>query len=632
MGSNAKLESTGDESASDQSGVRPVDQRDARSEREQGDPCDADEVSTTPGLGDAEKAPEKPKEGTHGALAAAMRLLERADMDVRRGGFGCAGPKFPHLPLLSLAVAVSGTREGRALLPFVRRTLGALARGGAWDHVGGGTHRYAVDAAWRVPHFEKMLYDNAQLAGVLAAARDVFDAAGDAEAVASAEETMAQTVSYMAAVLRSPSGSFFCAEDADSPSHRSNHSDATAMAGGAEDSTASAASAASSLQHSRATGGAQTSGHDGEEPLLTSDAQSATAATQASDARHEGAEGAYYVWTMAEIRDVLGSGADDFCAAYCVRAEGNVPDALDGRGELRGTNVLRLADGAAPLPAALAALRRRREATRVRPHVDRKVVASWNALAVSGLCGAHYATGRREYLRLALDAMAALDAAHACAAESRLSESGTQTLVRCTLDGARSDAPAVADDYAFLAAASLDLFGATLDRTHLRRAAALQRTLDLRFWDADSGAYRLGAAAPQDAGAPGAVPPAHVPLQDGAEPACSGVAVESALRLHWALGGGGVLPARVRSVLARAEAGLASAVGAALRYGFASGVAVLTLPEDLRGRHASIRATVRAALAGLPPTAGRVLRTARAGEPAQLCYANTCRPIAIVEE
>src|SRR5258708_8870505 len=88
-------------------------------------------------------------------------------------------------------------------------TLRAMALGGMGDHVGGGFHRYAVDAQWRVPHFEKMLYDQAQL---VLAYLEAAQATGNEFFAAVAEDTLA----YVARDLRDPAGGFFSAEDADS--------------------------------------------------------------------------------------------------------------------------------------------------------------------------------------------------------------------------------------------------------------------------------------------------------------------------------------------------------------------------------------------------------------------------------
>ena len=142
-------------------------------------------------------------------LDAAMAQLE-ATFDARNGGWGGA-PKFPQPMsiefLLRRAAGVPGGADGRALA-IARRSLDAMADGGIHDQLGGGFHRYATDAVWLVPHFEKMLYDNAQLGRVyghawaLTGERRYRDVALD-------------TLDYVARELRTPEGAFAASQDAD---------------------------------------------------------------------------------------------------------------------------------------------------------------------------------------------------------------------------------------------------------------------------------------------------------------------------------------------------------------------------------------------------------------------------------
>ncbi|ROR34653.1 thioredoxin domain-containing protein [Inmirania thermothiophila] len=137
------------------------------------------------------------------AFAAAVAELA-AQHDARHGGFGGA-PKFPQ-PTLLVLLARAEKPRGRAMLAAA---LAAMARGGLRDHLGGGFFRYCVDADWTVPHFEKMLYDNALLLPIYAeaAARD-----GEAEAAEVAEATAAWALTTM----QSPEGPFWSSLDADS--------------------------------------------------------------------------------------------------------------------------------------------------------------------------------------------------------------------------------------------------------------------------------------------------------------------------------------------------------------------------------------------------------------------------------
>ena len=142
-------------------------------------------------------------------FAEAFESLERAQ-DTRAGGFGSA-PKFPSVANLDFLLRYwSRDRAARGpALELVLRQLDAMRAGGIHDHLGGGFHRYSTDAQWRVPHFEKMLYDQAQLAWVYL---DACQATGRAEYAATARGIL----DYVARDLTSPEGAFYSAEDADS--------------------------------------------------------------------------------------------------------------------------------------------------------------------------------------------------------------------------------------------------------------------------------------------------------------------------------------------------------------------------------------------------------------------------------
>ena len=138
-----------------------------------------------------------------GVFDLALQSLRR-DFDSQWGGFGAA-PKFPAHMAVELILR-RGSPEDRAM---VRRTLDAMWEGGMYDHLGGGFARYSVDGQWLVPHFEKMLYDNAQLAISYLTA---FQATGDLRYARIARETL----DYLLRDLRDPLGGFHSSEDADS--------------------------------------------------------------------------------------------------------------------------------------------------------------------------------------------------------------------------------------------------------------------------------------------------------------------------------------------------------------------------------------------------------------------------------
>ena len=131
-----------------------------------------------------------------------------ASFDSRYGGFGSA-PKFPRPVIYSFLFGYwqeTGTGKARDM---ALATLRAMARGGMYDQLGGGFHRYSVDGQWRVPHFEKMLYDQAQLVDSYL---DAFQISGDEQYAAVAR----QVLTYVLRDMRDPAGGFYSAEDADS--------------------------------------------------------------------------------------------------------------------------------------------------------------------------------------------------------------------------------------------------------------------------------------------------------------------------------------------------------------------------------------------------------------------------------
>jgi uncharacterized protein YyaL (SSP411 family) len=156
-------------------------------------------------------------ERPRGGQALSPELLDRAyrglaqRFDVRHGGFEGA-PKFPQTMALDFLLRHWRRSSTAYALEIVETSFRAMARGGLFDQVGGGFHRYAVDAVWLVPHFEKMLYDNALLArlGV-----HLWLATGDAEVRRATEATLA----WLSREMTAPSGGFYSTLDADSEGH-----------------------------------------------------------------------------------------------------------------------------------------------------------------------------------------------------------------------------------------------------------------------------------------------------------------------------------------------------------------------------------------------------------------------------
>ncbi len=142
------------------------------------------------------------------------RPLRRAEValaagfDEQHGGFG-PGPKFPQATLLNLLIHRGRQEGGEALLEMAALSLGQMAAGGIHDHLGGGFHRYSLDAAWLVPHFEKMLYDSALLAGCYL---DAWQATGRTEFA----DVARATLDYLLRDMSDAGGAFYSAEDAES--------------------------------------------------------------------------------------------------------------------------------------------------------------------------------------------------------------------------------------------------------------------------------------------------------------------------------------------------------------------------------------------------------------------------------
>jgi len=142
-----------------------------------------------------------------GVVQHAIEALAAA-ADRERGGWGGA-PKFPQPAVVELLLGASTRRGGSKVLEPALHALDAMANGGLYDQIGGGFHRYAVDAAWSVPHFEKMLYDNA---GLLRAFLHAWQLTGRPRYL----EVVSQTFEFLQTELRDPSGGYYASLDADS--------------------------------------------------------------------------------------------------------------------------------------------------------------------------------------------------------------------------------------------------------------------------------------------------------------------------------------------------------------------------------------------------------------------------------
>ncbi|MCB9566882.1 MAG: thioredoxin domain-containing protein [Myxococcales bacterium] len=173
-------------------------------------------IAELAGLIDEESAKAPPNLRIAGLAAladAGRRILARVDLEW--GGIG-RQPKFPNATALELLLTMARDEQSRGLGPAgpasgaLRRTLEKMWRGGIYDHLRGGFARYATDRIWLVPHFEKMLYDNAQLVGLYAEAALLWPD------LAFARPVVEETIEYLVADMRGPGGTFYSATDADS--------------------------------------------------------------------------------------------------------------------------------------------------------------------------------------------------------------------------------------------------------------------------------------------------------------------------------------------------------------------------------------------------------------------------------
>ncbi len=163
-------------------------------------------ATLTARLQDGAHAPSPTTVGEAELDTAVTQFAE--DFDAKHGGFGGA-PKFPPATGLSLLLHCYHRTRDAHTLTMVRKTLDAMAAGGIYDHVGGGFARYSTDERWLVPHFEKMLYDNALLARVYV---EAFQITGEPNY----RRVACETLDYILSEMTSPEGGFYSATDADS--------------------------------------------------------------------------------------------------------------------------------------------------------------------------------------------------------------------------------------------------------------------------------------------------------------------------------------------------------------------------------------------------------------------------------
>jgi uncharacterized protein YyaL (SSP411 family) len=350
---------------------------------------------------------------------ASMNLMPTADtlrragqmfkesFDAVHGGFGGA-PKFPQpsIPLFLLRYARRFQDEEATRM--VLQTCDAMAAGGIHDQLGGGFARYAVDAEWLVPHFEKMLYDNAQLTQLYL---DAYLISGDEHQA----DTARDILDYVLRDMTHGEGGFYSAEDADS----------------------------------------------------------------------EGQEGKFYCWTKDGLSKLLTPEEYNVAAKYFgITKEGNFVDHSHPQ-PLAGLNVLSIVNPEVPVAdqALLASAKTKMlevRVHRIRPHLDDKILASWNGLMLGAFARATVILNDQKYRTAAETNLAFIQA--------QLWDAKTRTLHHRWRDGERDNVQLHAG-YAFLLDGVIQLYEATLNPAHLDFACELAGAMIAKFYDAENGGF-----------------------------------------------------------------------------------------------------------------------------------------------
>jgi len=403
--------------------------------------------------------------------------------DPVHGGFGGA-PKFPQPSVPSLLLRCAKRFHDDEAARMVLHTSECMAAGGIHDQLGGGFARYSVDAEWLVPHFEKMLYDNAQLAQLYL---DAFLVSGDARHADVARDIL----DYVLRDMTHPGGGFYSAEDADS----------------------------------------------------------------------EGHEGKFYCWTKEELSQLLTP--EEFKVAvvfFGITEAGNFtdhshPQPLAGQnvlsivnpigrdgvspshissGIIRGAGSTSLPDDSELLACAKSKMLAPRN-QRIRPHLDDKILASWNGLMLGAFARASAVLGEEKYRAAAEKNLAFIQEKLWQPPQGRvgccLPDDGAHGVTRPTgtlfhrwRDGERDNVQLL-EGYAFLLSGVIEIYEATLAPKHLDFAIELAGAMIARFYDAENGGFWQSAKDAKD-----------LILRvkddyDGAEPSGNSVATLALLKL-----------------------------------------------------------------------------------------------------
>jgi uncharacterized protein YyaL (SSP411 family) len=390
-------------------------------------------------------------------LANGYRELEES-YDETDGGFGRA-PKFPRPSTLNFLLRYYHRTKEPDALQMVLHTLEKMSEGGIHDHIGGGFHRYSVDSQWHVPHFEKMLYDQAQLAVSYLEAYQLSRAP-------IYEESARDILDFVLNEMTDPTGGFYSALDADSaePGKPDSHR-----------------------------------------------------------------EGAFYVWTAQEIAALLPpETVPIFNYYYGVEEKGNV--SVDPHDEFTNRNILHIShslrqtadtfnrkvDTVKRILAEARQVLDKERNSRPRPHLDDKIITSWNGLMIGAYARGFQVLNDERYLHAAEKAAAFI--------QTTLYDSETNTLLRRYRDKT-AGLRAQLTDYVFLAHGLLDLYEASFDSRWLEFAIQLTDKQVELFAD------KNGAGFYDTAGKETGLLLRIKDEYDGAEPSGNSIAVLNLLRL-----------------------------------------------------------------------------------------------------
>jgi uncharacterized protein YyaL (SSP411 family) len=378
--------------------------------------------------------------GQETTQAIAENLIRAGDKEW--GGFGQA-PKFPQTFSILYLLREFFLFRNESSLKTGLLCLDKMMAGGIYDHIGGGFCRYSTDKRWQIPHFEKMLYDNALLIYAYAEAYQLTNKKAYAE-------TIKESIEFIKRELTSPENGFYSALDADS----------------------------------------------------------------------EGVEGKYYTWSKGEIDYLLGNDSPLFCAVYNISEHGNwedtnivwTPGSLD---KIDDPQQLSVDEVQKRLVASKKILFLERQ-KRIRPALDNKVLLSWNALMVTGLCKAWQALQEDNYLEMAKKNIDFIER-YLCDRDS--------DLLLHSWNKVNNMQPAFLDDHAALIQAYIHLHQSTTDTEYLLKAKVLTEKVMVNFSDSEGVLFYFTPEKQSD------IPIRKMEIYDGAMPSGNALMAHNLIEL-----------------------------------------------------------------------------------------------------